>query len=161
VLEVEVVDRKGRVRTRRPEEYEIGYRRVVGPVGEWFAAAHLRLESCDGAASLARIREFLDRRNRTQPTGVPSCGSVFRNPPHDYAARLIDAAGLKGRCIGGACVSPKHANFIVNTGAATAAELEALILEVMETVASVHGVMLIPEVRVVGEVAKNVGVSNG
>jgi UDP-N-acetylmuramate dehydrogenase len=100
---------------------------------------------------LARIRELLERRSQTQPTGVASCGSVFRNPPNDHAARLIERAGLKGVCIGGACVSTKHANFILNTGKATAADLEALVRRVMGTVAQVHGVELIPEVRIVGE----------
>jgi UDP-N-acetylmuramate dehydrogenase len=97
-----------------------------------------------------RIRELLERRARSQPMGLPSCGSVFRNPPGDHAARLIEAAGLKGSGSGAACVSTKHANFIINTGGATAAELEALIHHVADTVARVHGVHLIPEVRIVG-----------
>jgi len=151
IAAVETIDRRGQVRQRLPADYAIGYRHVRGPAEEWFVAAHLRLEPGDGVASLARIRELLERRSQTQPTGVASCGSVFRNPPNDHAARLIERAGLKGVCIGGACVSTKHANFILNTGKATAADLEALVRRVMGTVAQVHGVELIPEVRIVGE----------
>ena len=151
VSAVETIDRHGEIRTRPATDYRFGYREVLGPIEEWFVAVHLDLTSGDGAASLARIRDLLDRRARTQPVRQPSCGSVFRNPPGDHAARLIETAGLKGARIGGACVSTKHANFIINTGKATAADLEALIQKVGDTVAEVHGVRLIPEVRVVGE----------
>ncbi len=105
-----------------------------GGVDEWFLAAHLVLEHGDVAAAQARIKALLDRRGQTQPIGLPSCGSVFRNPPGDHAARLIEAAGLKGECVGGACVSEKHANFIINTGAASAADIERLIEQVRDTV---------------------------
>ncbi len=151
VVAVETVDRRGVRRERGSGDFEIGYRSVRGPAGEWFLAAHLALASGDGAAMQAHIRALLEQRNRTQPTQQPSCGSVFRNPPGDHAARLIEAAGLKGRCIGGACVSEKHANFIVNTGTARAAEIERLIVFVKETVREVHGVLLQEEVRIVGE----------
>lgn len=151
VRAVEVVNRRGERRIRVPEEYRIGYRSVHGPDGEWFLAAHLKLVPGDGGAALARTKELLEQRARTQPIGEPSCGSVFRNPPGDYAARLIEAAGLKGKRLGGACVSEKHANFIINTGNATAAEIEALIRRVAETVEHVHGVRLQTEVVVVGE----------
>ncbi len=77
---------------------------------------------------------------------------MFTNPAGDHAARLIDASGLKGYCIGGACVSEKHANFIINTGSATARDIEELITHVRETVSQRQGVMLHPEVRVIGEV---------
>ena len=87
----------------------------------------LRLCAGEGATSLARVKELLERRNQTQPIGLPSCGSVFRNPPGDHAARLIESSGLKGECCGGACVSTKHANFIINTGKASAADIEQLI----------------------------------
>jgi UDP-N-acetylmuramate dehydrogenase len=151
VVAVETVDHRGQVRRRVPSDYEIGYRCVRGPREEWFVAAHLSLEPSDKTVSLARIRELLIRRAQTQPMGIASCGSVFRNPPGDYAARLIETAGLKGVCIGAACVSTKHANFIVNMGNATAADIEALMRQVTDTVVRVHGVKLIPEVRVVGE----------
>lgn len=151
VSAVEVIDRGGARRVRQPAEYRIGYRSVHGPEGEWFLAAHLRLSAGDGEAALGRIKDLLDKRGRTQPIGEASCGSVFRNPPGDYAARLIEAAGLKGTRLGGACVSEKHANFIINTGNATAAEIEALIRQVAETVERTHGVRLEPEVVMVGE----------
>ena len=99
------------------------------------------------------MKEMLERRKATQPLGLPSCGSVFRNPPGDHAARLIEAAGLKGYRIGGAEVSPKHANFIINTGDATATDIEELIEHVRQTVIEQHGVELQHEVRIVGEVA--------
>ncbi len=151
VAAVETVDRRGRLRRRLPGEYGIGYRHVIGPPDEWFVAAHLRLQPGDGAAARQRIRELLQRRAQTQPLGAPNCGSVFRNPPGDYAARLIEMAGLKGYCIGAACVSAKHANFIINTGAASAADVEALIHHIAAVVLRVHATPLIPEVRIVGE----------
>jgi len=151
VAAVETVDRHGRLQRREATEYRVGYRSVTGVPGEWFVAAHLRLETGDAAAAQRRIRELLDRRSATQPTNQYSCGSVFRNPPGDHAARLIEAAGLKGRCLGGAQVSEKHANFIVNTGNASATDIETLLLQVQAEVLRVHGVHLEPEVRIVGE----------
>lgn len=153
VRAVETMDHRGRVRRRGREDFHIGYRSVGGPVGEWFVAAELQLEIGEGAASQARIRELLERRGRSQPTQQPSCGSVFRNPEGDHAARLIEAAGLKGRRLGGAQVSEKHANFIINTGSATAADLEALIKLVQREVERIHGVSLEPEVRILGRPA--------
>lgn len=157
VVAVETVDRHGRLHTRAPAEYRIGYRSVEGPGGEWFTAAHLQLQPGDGEAAQAHIKELLERRGESQPIGLPSCGSVFRNPPGDHAARLIEAAGLKGLCIGNACVSDKHANFIINTGGATAADIEALIAKVQAEVERVHGVRLEPEVRIVGETLQRRG----
>lgn len=148
---VETLDRKGVCHLRTPGDYQIGYRHVVGPPSEWFIAAHFALQHGDGEVSMAQIKDLLEKRNRTQPTNQPSCGSVFRNPPGDYAARLIEASGLKGMCIGGACVSAKHANFIVNTGIATATEIELLITQVAETVERDHGVKLIREAHIIGE----------
>lgn len=151
VRTVETLDRSGRRRERAAQDYQIGYREVHGPAGEWFVAATLQLQHGDTEAASARIRELLDKRAATQPTQQPNAGSVFRNPPGDYAARLIESCGLKGRCIGGACVSEKHANFIVNTGAATAADIEALIEEVATTVQRQCGIGLVREVHIVGE----------
>jgi len=99
------------------------------------------------------VQSLLQRRRETQPTGDWSCGSVFKNPPGDHAARLIEAAGLKGYRIGDAVVSEKHANFIVNEGKAHAGELERLIRHVQATVQEVHGVALETEVRIIGEAA--------
>ncbi len=151
VKRVETLDRHGVRRWRVPADFQIAYRQVQGPAGEWFVAAELQLQAGDGAAGLARVKELLERRNSTQPIGLPSCGSVFRNPPGDHAARLIEACGLKGVCRGGACVSTKHANFIINNGAATAADIETLIVHIAETVERMQGVRLIPEVVIVGE----------
>ncbi len=147
---VETIDRCGLRRERAPGAYRVGYREVRGPVGEWFVAAHLKLATGRSPESSARIKDLLRRRAETQPLGLPSCGSVFRNPQGDFAARLIDASGLKGLRVGGACVSDKHANFIVNTGGATAADIEALMGEVMRTVEQASGVRLQPEVKIVG-----------
>ena len=119
-------------------------------------AAHLVLQHGDAERAQARIRELLAQRGATQPVQQPSCGSVFRNPPGDHAARLIEAAGLKGQRVGGAQVSEKHANFIVNTGAATAADIETLLRQVQGTVEQQHGVRLETEVRIVGEHAGEV-----
>ena len=150
VTAVQTVDRRGVLRWRRPGDYRVGYRQVEGPEGEWFVAGRFRYAPGDVAAAQRRIRALLARRGETQPTRQPSCGSVFRNPPGDHAARLIEAAGLKGACRGGACVSELHANFIVNTGGATAADIEELIRHVQAQVAARFGVRLEPEVRIVG-----------
>ncbi|MCP4408141.1 MAG: UDP-N-acetylmuramate dehydrogenase [Gammaproteobacteria bacterium] len=148
---VETVGRNGRIHRRGPEEFRASYRHVILPADEWFVAVQLRLMPGDSQTSLQRIRSLLARRSESQPTGVASCGSVFRNPPGDFAARLIDTADLKGRVIGGAKVSEKHANFIINTGKATAADIEALIIAVRRRVEKVHGIKLKPEVQIVGE----------
>ncbi len=160
VRRVETLDRRGARHVRDAAEYRIGYREVRGPAGEWFVAAELELTPADGAGALARIRELLQRRDATQPLRQRSCGSVFRNPPGDHAARLIEASGLKGRRIGGAIVSPKHANFIVNTGGATAGDIEALMGEVVATVAHRQGVTLVPEVHVIGRPRQTEGGSS-
>jgi len=153
VRSVETVDRSGALRERAAEEYQVGYRSVTPPApGEWFVAAHLEFPEA-GSTSEAEIRDLLAERKAKQPIGLPSCGSVFTNPPGDHAARLIDSAGLKGLRIGGAQVSERHANFIVNTGDASAADIEALIAEVRARVHAAHGVDLVPEVHVVGEAA--------
>jgi len=155
---VRTVDRQGQVYTRRPAEFTIGYRHVAGPISrpdgqprEWFLEAELVLAAGAAEAAQAQMRALLARRAETQPIGLPSCGSVFRNPPGEHAARLIEAAGLKGRRIGGAEVSPKHANFIINLGTASARDIGQLIELVQAEVERTSGVKLIPEVRRVGE----------
>jgi len=154
VEQVLTVDREGAFHTRRKPEFEIGYRHCALPQVEWFAAAWFELESGDGEASRAKIKELLARRIATQPLSLPNAGSVFRNPPHDHAARLIEACGLKGFGRGGARVSEKHANFIVNPqGAASAADIEWLIGQVRLRVLQKQGIELVPEVRIVGEAA--------
>jgi UDP-N-acetylmuramate dehydrogenase len=151
VASVETVDRSGRLRHRERQEFKVGYRHVEFPVpGEWFLAAELYFGPREPGEE-RRVRELAERRKQTQPLGLWSCGSVFTNPPGDHAARLIEATGLKGCRRGGAVVSEKHANFIINEGGATARDIEALIGHVQQTVQQVHGVTLVPEVRIIGE----------
>ena len=150
VCAVEVINRRGEREMRRPEAYRTGYRQVVGPAGEWFIAAELRFERGEGAAIRQRMREVLRKRRDSQPLDQPSAGSVFRNPPGDFAARLIEGCGLKGQRKGGAEVSDRHANFIVNRGDASAADIEMLIETVIRVVREQTGVALVPEVRIVG-----------
>lgn len=151
VRSVEVIDRHGVERTRSASEYRYGYRHIVPPAAnEWFLGATLEFEVLATADNHA-MRELLVKRKDSQPIGEWSCGSTFTNPPGDHAARLIDAAGLKGFRIGGAVVSPKHANFLINTGDATAADIEQLVAHVRDTVLRVHGVALTAEFKAVGE----------
>jgi UDP-N-acetylmuramate dehydrogenase len=151
VAEVDVVDRSGARRTRPAREYRWGYRRLEAPVpGEWFVAARFEFAP-QPQASTERIRALLLRRRETQPIGAWSGGSTFTNPAGQHAARLIETAGLKGYRIGGAVVSTKHANFLVNEGSATADDIERLIGHVQAEVERCHGVRLETEVRIVGE----------
>jgi len=150
VRALQTIDRSGSTRRREPSEYRVSYRQVVAPASEeWFIAAELAFERRPGAHA-AEVHRLLEQRKASQPIGEWSCGSVFTNPPGDHAARLIESAGLKGHRIGGASVSEKHANFFINHGEASAADLERLIGHVRDTVARVHGVALHPEVRIVG-----------
>lgn len=151
VEQVESMDRSGRRITRRPNEYAIGYRSVECPAEEWFVSAVFRLSLGADSAGRLRIREMLARRSATQPTQSPNAGSVFRNPPGDHAARLIESAGLKGLREGRASVSRMHANFIVNDGDACSQDIETLITRVREGVRDTHGVLLETEVRILGE----------
>ena len=151
VQSVEVVARDGAIRRRAAGEFQPGYRHVGRPANdEWFLSAELQFTRGEPGQA-EHVRELSERRKRTQPLGQWSCGSVFTNPPGDHAARLIEAAGLKGHRIGGAVVSEKHANFILNEGNATARDLEQLIMHVRDTVRNLHGITLMPEVKIVGE----------
>jgi UDP-N-acetylmuramate dehydrogenase len=150
VRAVETIDRAGRTHTREAAEYRVSYRQVIAPrPEEWFIGATLTFERRPGAHA-GEVQTLLARRRALQPIGEWSCGSVFTNPAGDHAARLIEAAGLKGFRLGDASVSEKHANFIINHGHASAAELERLIQHVRAEVQRVHGVALDPEVRIVG-----------
>jgi UDP-N-acetylmuramate dehydrogenase len=150
VVEVQTIDVEGGRHQRRRAEYQVGYRSVKAPAQEWYLGAKLSFER-KPQAHADDIRALLDKRKETQPIGAWSGGSTFTNPPGDHAARLIEAAGLKGSRIGGASVSTKHANFFLNEGNATAADLERLILHVQSTVERSFGVRLHPEVRILGE----------
>lgn len=153
VCQVQTIDRYGQVYLRTPAEFDVAYRHVAARPEreEWFLAAWLRLAKGDGAASREQIKQLLAKRIASQPLNLPNAGSVFRNPPGDYAARLIESCGLKGRQIGQAQVSEKHANFIVNLGGASASDIEALIELVQQTVETQTGVRLQPEVRIIGD----------
>jgi UDP-N-acetylmuramate dehydrogenase len=145
-----MIARDGRRVTRTPADFSVGYRKVVGSANEWFLAARLEFEEKKSAGD-DELRQLLARRRESQPIGEWSCGSVFTNPAGDHAARLIDSAGLKGARVGDASVSMKHANFIINHGAASAADIENLIADVQAAVERTHHVHLEPEVRIVGE----------
>ena len=156
VERVATIDRSGAMIERARGEFDIGYRHCVpkGAREEWFAAAWFRLEPGDGETSRGVMKELLARRIATQPLALPNAGSVFRNPPRDHAARLIESCGLKGFSRGAARVSEKHANFIVNPqGAARAADIEWLIQHIQRMVYQMKGVVLQTEVRIVGEPA--------
>jgi UDP-N-acetylmuramate dehydrogenase len=153
LVQVQTLDRDGQLNERRPDEYVIGYRHVAlkHTHEEWFIGGWFRLARGDGAASRETIKDLLKKRITAQPLSQPNAGSVFRNPPGDYAARLIEACGLKGFRIGDAQVSEKHANFIVNLGKATATDIERLIEHVEDSVEARTNVQLIREVRIIGE----------
>lgn len=152
IVEVKTMTREGEIRVRRPEEFEIAYRHVAGLQDEWFVAATCRLTKGEKEKSLQLIKELLAHRANTQPTNEYNCGSVFRNPPGNFAARLIESCGLKGKQLGGAIVSTKHANFIINQqGNASASDIESLIELVRDTVHKLTDIELIREVHIIGD----------
>ena len=155
VVDCTTIDRDGALHTRTSAEYEIGYRHVAAKFSneEWFVAARFRFQAGDAAVAKARIKELLAKRMASQPLDKPNAGSTFRNPPGDHAARLIESCGLKGYMIGGAQVSTKHANFIVNTGTASAADIESMIAHMQALVKEKTGVELVREVKIVGGAA--------
>ena len=150
VQQLIMIDRQGQLHQREVDEFEVGYRHVELPKSEWFAAALFRF-ALRVDAEESNIRQLLRQRNATQPIGEPSCGSVFKNPPGQHAAQLIEAAGLKGHRLGSARVSDKHANFIISDAATRAVDVEALIEHIRERVAAQSDVRLECEVRIVGE----------
>jgi UDP-N-acetylmuramate dehydrogenase len=154
VHQVLTIDRRGETHVRNEAEFIPSYRHVEMPIpDEWFLGAWFKLEQGDAEESNQKIKNLLATRLASQPLNLPSAGSTFRNPHGDFAARLIEASGLKGYQIGGAQVSPKHANFIVNLGNATALDIELLIRHMKDTVLEKQGVALQQEVRVIGEYA--------
>jgi UDP-N-acetylmuramate dehydrogenase len=152
VESVETLDRHGNLRHRPASEFNIAYRHVEAPEGEWFVAAHFRLQPRDASTDgKAVIKSLLTKRGSSQPMQTANAGSVFKNPKGDHAARLIESCGLKGTCVGKACISDIHANFIINTGNASANDIEELIGMIRETVKKETGIELEPEVRIAGE----------
>ena len=151
VIGVETVSYDGKIIKRVPNEFKIHYRQVDGLENQFFVAGYFRFNCGDPGEAKTAINVLLKKRTLSQPIGKYSCGSVFRNPSGDCAARLIESAGLKGKSIGNAEVSKKHANFILNKGNASAADIEALIYYVIERVDQIHGVQLIKEVHIIGQ----------
>jgi UDP-N-acetylmuramate dehydrogenase len=155
VIRVEVMSRQGELQSLSADEFQISYRTVMAPIPDLcFIAAEMVFPHDPSASGREEIRDLLAQRREKQPVGQPSCGSVFRNPPNDHAARLIEAAGLKGARIGDAVVSAKHANFILNSGDARANDIEDLVYRVRAEVQKKFGIELEPEVRIVGERGK-------
>ncbi|HBV20747.1 MAG TPA: UDP-N-acetylenolpyruvoylglucosamine reductase [Nitrosomonas sp.] len=162
VEKVQVINHGGALFERLSEAYVIDYRSVQRKAAvddalkaEWFTGGYFKLQPGEETVSRQKIRQLLTLRVKSQPLDKPNAGSVFRNPPGDHAARLIEVCGLKGTYIGGAMISTKHANFIVNMGSATAADIEALIMMAQEKVKKETGVALIQEVRIIGEAGSN------
>lgn len=151
VLSVETINRKGETFQRQASEYTTAYRSVSGPNDEWFIAATMQFSTESQSSDVIDIKQLLAKRAASQPVGTANCGSVFTNPQDDHAARLIEQCGLKGKRIGGAVVSEKHANFIINDMQATAADIESLIEFVQNEVQKQTGVVLQTEVRIIGD----------
>jgi len=148
---VSLLSPEGALVLKSREEMKFGYRTSAIPVGHLVLDAHVVLRRDDGEKIKARVKELLDTRKQRQPWGLPNAGSMFKNPQEESAGKLIESAGLKGKTIGNAQVSDKHANFIVNKGKATAADVLKLMEIVQQTVLEVHGVRLEPEIKVIGE----------
>lgn len=135
----------------RTDEIDWRYRSVGLPRGAIVVETVLRLRDADRDGIRRAMDESLERRKRNQPMGVSCAGSVFKNPPGGSAGRLIESAGLKGTRLGGARVSQVHANFIVNEGDATAADVLGLVRKIQMTVRDIHGIELTPEIRLLGD----------
>lgn len=150
VASVDVVNRSGEITTRTVDEYEYGYRHVECFAGEWFVGAHFKLDFDQHGEKVVSIKNLLAQRAESQPIGKKNCGSVFKNPEQNYAASLIEQCGLKGFAIGGACVSSKHANFIINESEATAQDIETLIKHVQDTIKEQCNIDLETEVKFLG-----------
>ena len=147
VVSVQTINLSGQINQRKKRDFVIDYRSVSHKhMDEFFLSArfdfNLQQQNDD-------VRDLLEKRNSTQPIGLPSCGSVFKNPNGHYAAELIEASGLKGFCVGGACVSEKHANYIINQDNATATDIENLINHIQNTVMSMHNVQLETEIIII------------
>ncbi|NKB38917.1 MAG: UDP-N-acetylmuramate dehydrogenase [Gammaproteobacteria bacterium] len=152
VTSVKTIDRTGKIFNREVENFEVNYRSVKSPKNEYFVSARLLLKQGVTGTAKSNIRDLLSQRAESQPIGAHSCGSVFRNPEGDFAARLIEECGLKGYRKGDAEVSTKHANFIINSGSASAEDIETLIYLVQDKVEKKFNVRLETEVCIVGEI---------
>jgi len=150
VQEIRIVTGRGRIRDLGASQLRFSYRDLDLPRGSVIVRAGIRLRRESPARVAQKVADYLKERKARQPLEYPSGGSVFRNPPHDHAGRLLEAAGLKGESIGGAMISPKHANFIVNTGGATAGDILRLMGLARERVLEQTGIALEPEIRIAG-----------
>jgi UDP-N-acetylmuramate dehydrogenase len=148
---VTLISSDGAFVTRGREQLGFGYRTSNIPTGHLVLDAKIILRHDDRERIKARVKEIQDKRRQHQPWGLQSAGSVFKNPQEESAGRLIEAAKLKGKKVGDAQVSDKHANFIVNLGKAKAKDVVALMEIVKQTVLDVHGVRLEPEIKIIGE----------
>lgn len=154
VHSVMVIDEAGQFIEKSPSDFEISYRSVkpLFPHFLGFVSARFQFKPKASLDGKEDIRLLLQKRQATQPIGTFNCGSVYRNPPGDHAARLIEVCGFKGKSVGEAMVSPKHANFIVNTGHATAKDVEALMTEIEGAVFERFQIKLEREVKILGEI---------
>ena len=151
IKEVETINRKGKREIFEKNKFDINYRSVSISENEWFIACKMKLEISTRTVVNDRIKKMLSERADGQPLGKLSCGSVFRNPTNQHAAKLIELCGLKGKKVGGAVISDKHSNFIINTGNATSLDIEQLIEFIQACVYEKYNIKLIPEVRIIGE----------
>ena len=147
VVSVKTMSHSGEMKDRKPSEFEIAYRSTIHKnSNEFFVSAvfnfNLKEQNDD-------VGELLKKRNSTQPIGLPSCGSVFKNPKNHFAAKLIESSGLKGYCIGGACVSEKHANYIINQDNATAQDIENLIAHIQDVIKQQFDIELETEIIII------------
>jgi UDP-N-acetylmuramate dehydrogenase len=147
VVSVKTMSHSGEMKDRKPSEFEIAYRSTIHKnSNEFFVSAvfnfNLKEQNDD-------VSELLKKRNSTQPIGLPSCGSVFKNPKNHFAAKLIESSGLKGYCIGGACVSEKHANYIINQDNATAQDIENLIAHIQDVIKQQFDIELETEIIII------------
>lgn len=150
VKEIQILTDEGALVVKDRSQLKFSYRELAIPKGAVILGVRFELDREDPENISQRVEDYVTRRKAKQPLEFPSGGSVFKNPPNDYAGRLIEEAGLKGRRIGGAMISPKHANFIVNTSNARADDILALIDLVREKVKEESGIELEPEIKVVG-----------
>ena len=147
VVSVKTINLTGDIQERFPSDYKINYRSVIHHFsGEFFISARFNF---DLKQPQDNVRDLLHKRNSTQPIGLASCGSVFKNPKDTYAAKLIESSGLKGFCIGGACVSEKHANYIINQNNASAMDIENLIAHIQNTIKDKHNIELETEIIII------------
>jgi UDP-N-acetylmuramate dehydrogenase len=147
---IDIITQQGDMVVRDRPQLNFSYRKLEIEEGAVIIQVRLKLDREDKGVVGKRIRDHLRRRKESQPLEYPSAGSVFKNPPHDYAGRLIEKAGLKGKMIGGAMISERHCNFIINTGGAKAKDVLALLNLAQEKVRKKTGIELQPEIKVVG-----------